>query len=332
MKNEVPTVTSLFKKIKNDGIIFPYKRSTLHKLLQHMGFQYQVLNKRQAIMETPRLLSLRMDYTQQIKKYRSENRQIFYLDETWYDSHDVVRKGFIDKSGKCFLTAPPSRGKRIIILHAGSESGWVPGALLLSAKNIKTASADYHEDMSAKLFEDWFVDQLIPNLPPKSVIVMDNASYHSRQPTKIPNTGSRKEEIMNFLRLNYVPLPEKIKKKELLNILKEIPVQKKFFIDETAKTYNHDVLRLPPYYCVLNPIELVWSQLKRKIRTLNTSSNWNGGVVDVIREAVNTINADSWKAYIEHVKKIETDYLPILPVNKVVINLGNSSDDDDELF
>jgi hypothetical protein len=37
-------------------------------------------------------------------------------------------------------------------------------------------------------------------LPPNSVIVMDNAPYHSRQLTKIPNTSSRKTDIQDFFR------------------------------------------------------------------------------------------------------------------------------------
>jgi hypothetical protein len=71
-------------------------------------------------------------------------------------------------------------GKRITILHAGSENDWVPNALLLSAKKIKDFRVDYDEDTTADLFEEWFKNKLLPNIPPTSVIVMDNATYHSR--------------------------------------------------------------------------------------------------------------------------------------------------------
>lgn len=52
--------------------------------------------------------------------------------------------------------------------------------VLLSAKNIVNTSADYQEDMTANLFETWFREQLLPNISANLVIVMDNASYHSR--------------------------------------------------------------------------------------------------------------------------------------------------------
>ncbi|KAH8027924.1 hypothetical protein HPB51_011154 [Rhipicephalus microplus] len=31
-------------------------------------------------------------------------------------------------------------------------------------------------------------------------------------------------------------------------------------IDTLAATHGHEVLRVPPYHCEFNPIELVWSQ------------------------------------------------------------------------
>ena len=33
-------------------------------------------------------------------------------------------------------------------------------------------------------------------------------------------------------------------------------------IDNIAKTYGHEVLRLPPYHCDLNAIELIWANEK----------------------------------------------------------------------
>jgi hypothetical protein len=44
-----------------------------------------MLDRRLAIMETPRLKKLRFEYIYQIRKFRA--------DETWYDSHDVLKKG-----------------------------------------------------------------------------------------------------------------------------------------------------------------------------------------------------------------------------------------------
>ncbi|KAI4454306.1 hypothetical protein MML48_9g00011692 [Holotrichia oblita] len=148
-------------------------------------------------MESERLLLLRDEYLTKMKAYREEKSFICYLDETWYDTHDTRKKGWDDSTGMCSINVPVSRGKRIIIAHAGCMDGWV-GEALLSAKNIKSSSLDYHEDMTSSLFEDWFVKKLLPALLSRSAIVMDNASYHSRQFIKIPNASSTKVEISKF--------------------------------------------------------------------------------------------------------------------------------------
>ena len=43
----------------------------------------------------------------------------------------------------------------------------------------KRTQGDYHDEMTAKHFEEWFTSKLLPNIQLNSLIVMDNASYHS---------------------------------------------------------------------------------------------------------------------------------------------------------
>ena len=52
--------------------------------------------------------------------------------------------------------------------------GLTVAALLFQSKK---ATGDYHDEMSAVHFEEWFHDSLIPNLQRNSVIAMDNAPY-----------------------------------------------------------------------------------------------------------------------------------------------------------
>ena len=80
--------------------------------------------------------------------------------------------------------------------------------MLLSAKNIAQSSADYHQDMNVNLFEKWFSEQSLPNILLHSVIVMDNAPYHSRILSKIPNTASKKEDILTFMTNKNILIPD----------------------------------------------------------------------------------------------------------------------------
>jgi putative transposase len=51
----------------------------------------------------------------------------------------------------------------------------------------------YWETMESQFFEAWFEHRLLPALPPNSVIVMDNASFHrkSRLPGLAEEAGHR---------------------------------------------------------------------------------------------------------------------------------------------
>ena len=56
--------------------------------------------------------------------------------------------------------------------------GWIPNTtpIFQSKKN----TGDYHDEMTGEHFEEWFKDKLLQNIPPNSLIAMDNASYYSR--------------------------------------------------------------------------------------------------------------------------------------------------------
>ena len=43
-------------------------------------------------------------------------------------------------------------------------------------------------------------------------------------------------------------------------------VMKKYAVDEMAKEYGVIIIRLAPYHCCLNPIELVWGQMKGHLK------------------------------------------------------------------
>ena len=73
---------------------------------------------------------------------------------------------------------PSGKGNHLIILHAGGGNGCVNSADLVFQS--KKATDDDHDEMKAAHFEEWFHDSLLPNLQSNSLIVMDNAPYHSR--------------------------------------------------------------------------------------------------------------------------------------------------------
>ncbi|KAL4096825.1 hypothetical protein QTP88_021708 [Uroleucon formosanum] len=78
---------------------------------------------------------------------------------------------------------PTAKGKRLIVVNIGSEEGFIDGGLLVFES--KKGSADYHEEMNGDVFFDWLKD-VIPLLKDNSILVMENAPYHSVKSEKCP--------------------------------------------------------------------------------------------------------------------------------------------------
>ncbi|KAL1454573.1 hypothetical protein WDU94_010795 [Cyamophila willieti] len=106
------------------------------------------------------------------------------------------------------------KGGRLIILHAGNSHGFIPGARLVF-KSKK--SGDYHNEMNSQHFIDWFEKSFFNS---NSVIVMDNAPYHSKKMDKVPTKSSTRKNILSWLfSQTLVPENSDLRKCELEKIL-----------------------------------------------------------------------------------------------------------------
>ena len=72
----------------------------------------------------------------------------------------------------------------------------------------KKATGDYHDEMNSERFEEWFHDQLMLNIQPNTLIVIDNASYHSRRLEAVPTTNIRKGEMQDWLTAHNIQFQE----------------------------------------------------------------------------------------------------------------------------
>lgn len=106
---------------------------------------------------------------------------------------------------------------RYIVVHAGCTTGFIPGAELVFSST--THHMDYHGEMNTKNFLHWFEHKLLLNLERPSVIVMDNASYHSSILNKVPTTASKKEDIKVWLTTNNIPFESTFLKPQLLELV-----------------------------------------------------------------------------------------------------------------
>ena len=147
----------------------------------------------------------------------------------------------------------------MIILHAGYVGGFIPGAG--EVFKAHSATGDYHGEMNHQTILKW-LNKVIPNLPPKSVLVMDNAPYHNVQVDRPPVRANKKVMMQEWLTRHMVPWDAKMFKDELHTLIKKHTPAPVYVVDQIPESHGHLGLRLPPYHADLNPIELIWGNLK----------------------------------------------------------------------
>jgi hypothetical protein len=181
-----------------------------------------------------------------IKQKRNEGYNIAYLDETWVDTHHTASHQWTPPNPSSDARKNPlNKGQRFVILHAGYKTGFLPGYKLVF-KTLSTDGRDYHSVMNYVIFNKWVDKQLVPALPPKSLAVMDNASFHSviKEGTKAPTSATRKGGMQKWLKDKKNPFDGKMKKTELYEIIKLKKPEPVYKTDEFLRGKGHDVLRL----------------------------------------------------------------------------------------
>ena len=301
-----PNLTSLLKILRDKGV-FQAGRSTLYKIVRLIGFRYKVrTDGKRYIYEQPRIIQQRHTYLRKVRKFRAEGRSLVYLDETWLNSHAAPERVWVDEADQSGgWRRPTGKGQRLIVLHAGSCEGWISGAELVFRSKKK--SDDFHDEMNAKHFLEWFEKTLISRLPPKSVIVLDNAKYHNTVIEKIPTKSSLKKVMQDWLERHGIPYEPIDLKRDLLQKIQRAQVSTVYETDHIAKQYGHEVIRLPVAHCELNPIELAWAVVKDYCRKNNQLFTLKG-IEALIPQGFQQCSPDKWKHFCEHVKQIEEDF------------------------
>ena len=347
-RKEHLTITKLLKSVRDDGL-FNGKRTMLRLLLKELGFKYKKVDDRRYYYEQPHIIEQRRSYLCKMRQNRIDKKTVVFLDETWANAHDGKDLAWVEDDAVTGGTlggvrCPSGKGKRLIILGAGSEMGWIPNTTLIFQS--KKDTGDYHDEMTGEHFEEWFREKLLPNIPPNSLIAMDNASYHSRIGEVLPKASWTKSKMYEWLVYYNVTFSPHMTKKQLFPIIQDsvkrmgLNNSNKYIVDEMAHEAGHEVVRLPVAHCTLNPIELAWAQVKGHIKA-NTSRFTLDEVEDLAWKGFEKVTPERWADLFKHVRdKVEDHYwdndrLELqeqfrLPSEFVIHLSGESSDESDD--
>lgn len=247
-------------------------------------------------MERNDIVAMRVKFLRKMHDLRQNNdtRPVVYVDETWVNQNHTRGTIWQNPENTEGLKVPTGKGNRIIICQAGSSAfGFVKGAKLIfpckSGSNI-----DYHSQMNSTIFKKWFIE-MMQNLQEPCVIVMDNCPYPSVRVQNYPKANDNKATVQKWLTENnieFAPFETFSELKERIKFFK--PKDKMYELDEIALQMGHEVIRLPPYHCQYNPIELIWAQVKGDIA--NKNNNFKIAEVEKLANIViESVTLDNWK-------------------------------------
>ena len=173
--------------------------SSLHNVNKQLSFfkninnQTSLFKKCQQTAVKSKLAMCLKSHKIQMYSLRKFKIQIWIQSWTWttcpyspqWVLHDTTIKSAADASSRGLTTGiprPAGVGLRLIMVAMGGLQGFVDGSVQLWKRSAKNGvlSEDYHCDINAENFEEW-LSSVLPNLPPNSVLVFDNASYHSKK-------------------------------------------------------------------------------------------------------------------------------------------------------
>src|SRR6266568_7837333 len=153
---------------------------TIQRHLKRMGFCWlRTKNRPRSLREKAEVRQQRHDDLYELRRNRQrppdERYQVIYLDESflhhhhggqysWFSDHDCVER----MSGT---------GRRWCFMHAMQPAGLLAGTWL--AFEAKHGTGDYPAQVNWDRFQQWFTEQLLRHVPPRSLIILDRCPLHT---------------------------------------------------------------------------------------------------------------------------------------------------------
>jgi len=286
-----------------------YNVRTLGRALDRWGFTFGKGTRSANLKEKNYVIAARRRYLRRKIANRidkdSTHRSEVYLDESYINKNHSNDYIWCSDDDGPWTQKPTGKGERLIILNAMTQNGWVPNAKLIFKSKKKTG--DYHGQMNFELFSKWFKEKLLPNIPEKSLIIMDNATYHNvLASNSAPTANCKKENIRSWLEKNSHAPSEDCLKAELIESLNKLSPAPTYAIDKFANEYGHEILRTPQYHPELQPIETCWAVVKNEVANKCDFSMAN--LILQLDDAFEKVTAKTCSGLIKKVQKTEDDF------------------------
>ncbi len=247
---------------------FNIPKTNLWRALKRWGFEHGEGHRRESLKEKSYVILARRKYLREKLSNRNIDgtlkRPEVYLDETYVNKNHSNRfTWYLEEDGP-WVNKPSGVGQRLIVVHAITKDGWVNNAELVF--DSKRRTGDYHGQMNWENFSKWFKNQLIPNIPRNSIVILDNAGYHNvLNFDNCLSNGSKKGQLKAWLTHNNYICSDNMLKAELFDLYTRVAPVPQFRLDQLVEKQGISILRTPQYHPELQPIETCWAVVKNHI-------------------------------------------------------------------
>ncbi len=207
----------------------------------------------------------------------AKQRRIVYMDESYiHQNYCRHEDSLYDPNDEQDLTTVPRhKGRRYCFIAAiidADRSDAQKAMLLKDTLDIfeggKKQTKDYHGMFNHDYFVGWMrklLDALRAREISNAIIVMDNAKYHKKLPPDTPRKGWKKAQLIEACADRNIDVPDKALKSTIWQLLEAHVQTAQPIICNMAKNEGHEVVFSPPHYSDLQPIELVWANVKGQV-------------------------------------------------------------------
>ena len=164
---------------------------------------------------------------------------------------------------------------------------------------------------------------------------MQNITLAKQMNPKPQTTAWRKEAIRNWLDRKGLQYDQKVTIPILFSISKRNVIKKEYVLEKLTRDFCNEtgseiqILRLPVGHSDLNPIELIRANVKNHVARKIKIKDVN----ELVLNALASVTPQHWKDTINHVIKVEDEFIKIdsadeCPiVESIIINIGDTSDE-----
>ena len=329
-------------------------RRATQRFLTCVGYKRGKKNGMKNLRLTEKNMRLRDEYVATMVNLNADGRRrIVYMDESYIhknysrhedslfdpnDEQDLQVKAQHKGERYCFIGAIITEDTCLPSLPDNLKPESAKTHFMMDVYDIFKGgkqTKDYHGMFDGSYFIRW-MEKLLDTLDDygvgNAVIVMDNAKYHKTAPVGTPKGSTKKADLLSYCERNDINLSEddKCLRSTLWYKVKAF-IEKNVHpvICQMAIDRGHQVIFSPPHHSDLQPIELVWANVKGSVGRKYTTETTMQDVLKRINEAFLNLKSKTVDGCIRKANKHLMDLYD--HINKMdLIEENNSDENPDE--